>query len=159
MMQITNLLRVHKNLIKFNFRLSGKNIANNNPSSTSSTLNISDKKGKFFIKKINHLSYDFNKIKCNEITDEDYKNLLDKKENYLEESERISKNIQDINKSFLSKYTKSMSNFKKNINKLNEIKIINNGLQTEIKKLQDLMIQIQEEAKKIKENEVSLKDK
>ena len=77
----------------------------------------------------------------------------------MEESERISKNIQDINKSFLSKYTKSMSNFKKNINKLNEIKIINNGLQTEIKKLQDLMIQIQEEAKKIKENEVSLKDK
>ena len=156
---IDNQSRVHKNLIKFNFRLSGKNIANNNPSSTSSTLNISDKKGKFFIKKINHLSYDFNKIKCNEITDEDYKNLLDKKENYLEESERISKNIQDINKSFLSKYTKSMSNFKKNINKLNEIKIINNGLQTEIKKLQDLMIQIQEEAKKIKENEVSLKDK
>ena len=85
--------------------------------------------------------------------------MLDKKENYLEESERISKNIQDINKSFLSKYTKAMSNFKKNINKLNEIKIINNGLQTEIKKLQDLMIQIQEEAKKIKENEVSLKDK
>ena len=113
----------------------------------------------FFKKKINFLPYDFNKINCNDISDEDYKNLLDKKENYMEESERISKNIQDINKSFLSKYSKIVNNLKKNINKLNEIKVINTGLQIEIKKLQDLMSQIQGENKKNKENEGSLKDK
>ena len=77
----------------------------------------------------------------------------------MEESERISKNIQDINKSFLSKYSKIVNNLKKNINKLNEIKVINTGLQIEIKKLQDLMSQIQGENKKNKENERSLKDK
>ena len=147
----------HKNFKKINFRFRNKNMLNNH---TSSTLNIPEQKGKmFFKKKINFLPYDFNKINCNDISDEDYKNLLDKKENYMEESERISKNIQDINKSFLSKYSKIVNNLKKNINKLNEIKVINTGLQIEIKKLLDLMSQIQGENKKNKENEGSLKDK
>ena len=141
----------HKNFKKINFRFRNKNMLNNH---TSSTLNIPEQKGKmFFKKKINFLPYDFNKINCNDISDEDYKNLLDKKENYMEESERISKNIQDINKSFLSKYSKIVNNLKKNINKLNEIKVINTGLLIEIKKLQDLMSQIQGENKKNKENE------
>ena len=70
----------------------------------------------------------------------------------MEESERSSKNIKDINKIFFTKYNKVVNNLKKNINKLNEIKVINNGLQTEIKKLQDLMSEMQNENKKILEN-------
>ena len=80
--------------------------------------------------------------------DEIYHNLLNKKENYKEESERISQNIKELNKAFLIKYNKVLINLKQNIDKLNDIKIINNGLQTEIKKLQDLMSEIQDESKK-----------
>ena len=81
------------------------------------------------------------------MNDEIYYNLLNKKENYKEESERISQNIKELNKAFLIKYNKVLINLKQNIDKLNDIKIINNGLQTEIKKLQDLMSEIQDESK------------
>ena len=97
---------------------------------------------------------DLNNIKYNEISDEDYHNLLNKKENFMEESERISENIKEINKNFLSKYNKIVTNMKNNINKLKDIKIINRGLHDEIKKLQDLMSMIKDkkESKKIEDN-------
>ena len=140
------------NLKHINQIYSIKNINNNN-SNSSSTLNMVERKENYFIKKnINSFSCDLNKIKFKEIDDEIYHNLLNKKENYMEESERISKNIKDINKIFFTKYNKVVNNLKKNINKLNEIKVINNGLQTEIKKLQDLMSEMQNENKKILEN-------
>jgi hypothetical protein len=116
---------------------------------TSSTLNTVEKREKLFLKKnINCFSFDFSKLKYKDMDDEIYHNLLNKKDNYKEESERISQNIKDINKTFLIKYNKILNNLKQNINKLNDIKIINNGLQTEIKKLQELMNEIQDERKK-----------
>ena len=116
---------------------------------TSSTLNTVEKREKLFLKKnVNCFSFDFRKIKYKDMDDEIYHNLLNKKENYKEESERISQNIKEINKAFVIKYNKILNSLKQNINKLNDIKIINNGLQTEIKKLQDLMNEIQDESKK-----------
>jgi len=116
---------------------------------TSSTLNTVEKREKLFQKKnINCFSFDFSKLKYKDMDDEIYHNLLNKKDNYKEESERISQNIKELNKAFLIKYNKVLINLKQNIDKLNDIKIINNGLQTEIKKLQDLMSEIQDESKK-----------
>ena len=73
----------------------------------------------------------------------------------MEVNDRISNNIKETNKAFENKYNKISNNLKKNINKLNEIKIINRGLQTEIKQLQDLMIAIKEENKKNSGNKES----
>ena len=74
----------------------------------------------------------------------------------MEESDRLSKNIKETNKIFIVKYNKIVNNLKKNVNKLNEIKIINTGVENEIKKLQDLMKRINEENKKAIDNNKSL---
>ena len=77
----------------------------NNISNNITTLNTADKNRKFYTKKSNNcFSYDFSKINFKETDDETYHNLLNKKENYMEESYRISNNIKETNKAFKNKY-------------------------------------------------------
>lgn len=146
---LNNIKTNIKNLNRFLFH---EKIINNNSIITSSTVNSAHREKNLLKKNINSFSYDFNKIKFKEMNDEIYHSLLNKKENYIEESERISRNIKEINKTFFSKYNQIVNNLKKNIDKLNEIKIINKGLQAEIKKLKDLKSEMQTEDKKIIEN-------
>ena len=100
----------------------------------------------------NCLSYNLSKIKFMETDDEAYQILLNKKENYMEESERITKNITQAHRIFVFKNNKMMKNLKANMNELNEIKNTNKELQNQITKLQDLILKLKTENKKILEN-------
>jgi len=145
-----NLSNYNPNLKRISLLHSNKSTMDNN--NYQNTLTGNNEQKIIQKKNINCFSYDFTKIKFKEIDDEVYHNLLNRKENYMEESERISKNIKETNKAFIFKYNKIVNNLKKNINKLNEIKIINTGVKNEIKKLQDLMKRIKEESKKSVDN-------
>ena len=105
----------------------------------------------------NCFSNELSKIKFIETDDEAYHNLLNKKENYLEESERISKNINLAHRTFVFKNTKMLHHLQLNIKELNDIKIANNELQEEIKELQDLMHKLKAENKKNMENGLGTK--
>ena len=80
-----------------------------------------------------------------------YQKLLNRKNNFLKEKERIDFNMKEIQKIFSSKYNKINNCLKENLNKLNDIKINNKNLQEEINKLQQLVKEIQT---KNKQNEI-----
>ena len=77
-----------KNLFLFN-----KNTTNEISTNSSISMN-------------NCLSYNLSKIKFMETDDEAYQILLNKKENYMEESERITKNITQAHRIFVLKIIK-----------------------------------------------------
>ena len=145
-----NLSNYNPNLKRISLLYSNKSTIDNN--NYENTLTGNNEQKIIPKKNVNCFSCDFTKLRFKETDDEAYHNLLNRKENYMEESDRLSKNIKETNRAFIVKYNKIVNNLKKNINKLNEIKIINTGVQNEIKKLQDLMKRIKEENKKSIDN-------
>ena len=129
----------NSNINKKNLFLFNKNTTNEISTNSSISMN-------------NCLSYNLSKIKFLETDDEAYQILLNKKENYMEESERITKNITQAHRIFVFKNNKMMKNLKANMNELNEIKNTNKELQNQITKLQDLILKLKTENKKILEN-------
>ena len=105
----------------------------------------------------NCLSNELSKIKFIDTDDNAYQVLLNKKENYLEESERLSKNINQAHRTFAFKNTKMLHHLQINIKELNDIKIANNELQEEIKKLQEIIKKLKADNKKNMENGLSVK--
>ena len=104
----------------------------------------------------NCLSNDLSKIKFIDTDDNAYQVLLNKKENYLEKSERLSKNINQAHRTFAFKNTKMLHHLQINIKELNDIKIANNELQEEIKKLQEIIKKLKADNKKNMENGLSV---
>ena len=100
-------------------------------------------KEKLKINNYNALSMDFSNINYNQIDEEIYKKLQDKKKYFLDESERIDNNIKEIKKVFFNKNNKITNNLKSNIIKLNDIKIVNMKIEDEINKLRNLLKEIE----------------
>lgn len=159
-----NSSNFNNNLKQINDLLSSDNNINNNKvKNRYNNINNLDNKGSFSnedIKRIKEklkfrgyhtLSMDLSCINYNLADEEMYRKLKDKKKYFLDESERIDFNIKEIKKTFLTKNIKVTNTLKSNINKLNDIKIINMKIQEEINKLRDLMKEI--EGKSIKNNE------
>ena len=86
---------------------------------------------------------DFSNISYNQVDEEIYKKLQDKKKYFLDESERIDNNIKEIKKVFFTKNNKITNTLKSNITKLNDIKIVNMKIEEEINKLRNLMQEIE----------------
>ena len=141
----SDLNNLNSNLNKKNLNLRNKFSINNISTNISVTMNN------------NCLSYEQSKIKFKETDDEAYRNLLNKKENYMEESERVSKNIKQAQRTFVFKNTKMLHHLQINIKELNDIKNENKGHQEEIKKLQELIQKLKAENKKIMENGMPVK--
>ena len=100
-------------------------------------------KEKLKINNSNSLSMDFSNISYNQVDEEIYKKLQDKKKYFLDESERIDNNIKEIKKVFFTKNNKITNTLKSNITKLNDIKIVNMKIEEEINKLRNLMQEIE----------------
>ena len=141
----SDLNNLNSNLNKKNLNLRNKFSINNISTNISVTMNN------------NCLSYEQSKIKFKETDDEAYRNLLNKKENYMEESERVSKNIKQAQRTYVFKNTKMLHHLQINIKELNDIKNENKGHQEEIKKLQELIQKLKAENKKIMENGMPVK--
>ena len=155
----SNLKQINDLISENNKEFENKNDNNNNinklkklniNNSNKSLIYHDDKrrmKDKIKLKNINSFSLDFSHINYNKIDDEIYHKLLDRKKSFLAEKERISFNIKESQKTFSSKYNKVNICLKNNVVKLSNIKILNNNLQEEINKLQQLLKDIQNKNK------------
>ena len=142
--------RLNSDLNNYNTNLNKKNLYFHNKFKTNEISTNSS------ITMNNCLSNDLMKIKYIDTDDQAYHYLLNKRENYLEESERISKNINQANRNFSFKNKKMLHHLQINIKELNDIKIANNELKKEINKLQDLIQKLRIENKKKMENGICI---
>ena len=90
----------------------------------------------------NILSKDYN-----EINDSDYRELLTKKEQYLDTNMRLEKNIIEIKKAKNAKYSNVLQVIKENANNLENLKKQNNLMEKEINNLYNLFQLTVEQAK------------
>ena len=108
------------------------------------------KKIKLKPNKITHMSLDFsekkkniininnlNNLDYNKINDDDYWKLLNKKQNYVIEKERIEVIIKEMQKSFKNKYNKLLNDINENNSMLNEMKNENTQLKEEVEILKN----------------------
>ena len=142
--------RLNSDLNNYNTNLNKKNLYFHNKFKTNEISTNSS------ITMNNCLSNDLMKIKYIDTDDQAYHNLLSKRENYLEESERLSKNINQAHRNFSFKNKKMLHHLQINIKELNDIKIANNELKKEINKLQDLIQKFKVENKKKMENGICI---
>lgn len=167
---ITDKIHLNSNFNNFNSNLNEINelISENNSENKKNNLlnrynhiikkpSLSNINNKINIKNFNSFSMDLNNINYNQVDDEIYLKLQNKKKFYLDENERIDFNIKEIKKTFSTKYNNVTNGLKINIVKLNDIKNLNTNIQEEINKLQLLLKEIEndnkiknEETKKMK---------
>ena len=83
----------------------------------------------------------------NEITNEDYRELLNKKDQYLQQNLRLEKNIEDIQKTKNKKLSNVLRVIEDNYNNLENIKDRNDLLKKEIQNLSNVQILRFEQAK------------
>ena len=83
----------------------------------------------------------------NEISDSEYRELLNKKEQYLESNLRLEKNINDIKKTKNKKISNILRVVKENENNLENIKKQNNLIEKEINNLYNVFLLTVEQAK------------
>ena len=95
-----------------------------------------------------------------ETTEKDFRELLDKKKQYLETNTRLEKNINEIRRTKKSKLLNVYSTVQQNIKKLEELKEQNNLLENEIMGLQKLfLLTIDKEQLKMEINQKNKKNK
>ena len=157
-----NLNNFNYNLNQINDLISSENIMNKNEMNKNIFINRYTKlnnlynksfsnsdiiklKDQLKFKNYNIFSMDLSNINYDEVDEEIYQKLQDKKKYILEENERMDFNIKEINKTFASKYNKVNNCLKNNIAKLNDIKIVNSNIQEEINQLQQLLKEIKNE--------------
>ena len=157
-----NLNNFNYNLNQINDLISSENIMNKNEMNKNIFINRYTKlnnlynksfsnsdiiklKDQLKFKNYNIFSMDLSNINYDEVDEEIYQKLQDKKRYILEENERMDFNIKEINKTFASKYNKVNNCLKNNIAKLNDIKIVNSNIQEEINQLQQLLKEIKNE--------------
>ena len=123
------------------------NTDNNNNSIKNNKINKNDNM-KNNNEKLSKLSEDKNFI--NEITDIEYRELINKKDGYLETNTRLEKNIKDFLKTENSKISKISESLKQKGKQLNIIKEKNELIQNEINNLENIY-QLSLEKEKIRE--------
>ena len=123
------------------------NTDNNNNSIKNNKINKNDNM-KNNNEKLSKLSEDKNFI--NEITDIEYRELINKKDEYLETNTRLEKNIKDFLKTENSKISKISESLKQKGKQLNIIKEKNELIQNEINNLENIY-QLSLEKEKIRE--------
>ena len=95
-----------------------------------------------------------------ETTDNEYRELVEKKSQYLETNLRLEKNIQEIKKTKKSKVNNVYNTVQKNKKNLNDLKEQNNLLENEIMRLQNLfLLTIDKEKLKMEIKEKNKKNK
>jgi len=136
---------MNKNEMNKNIFINRYTKLNNLYNKSFSNSDIIKLKDQLKFKNYNIFSMDLSNINYDEVDEEIYQKLQDKKKYILEENERMDFNIKEINKTFASKYNKVNNCLKKNIAKLNDIKIVNSNIQEEINQLQQLLKEIKNE--------------
>jgi len=136
---------MNKNEMNKNIFINRYKKLNNLYNKSFSNSDIIKLKDQLKFKNYNIFSLDLSNINYDEVDEEIYQKLQDKKRYILEENERMDFNIKEINKTFASKYNKVNNCLKNNIAKLNDIKIVNSNIQEEINQLQQLLKEIKNE--------------
>ena len=143
---MSNSKSLHKGVFaKFNYLKKGKPL-----SSSLNKIKINNYKLPNEELKINQVKENIEDIDSNndiiiqkdfdETTDEDYRQLLEKKSQYLETNVRLEKNIKEIKKTKKSKYLNIYLTVQQNNKRLDELREQNNLLENEIMGLQKLFL-------------------
>ena len=130
----------NKNIYKIFSILNNKNIQNSNQLNKNENLKNENEK-------LSKLTEDEEILK--DISDIEYRELINKKQEYLETNLRLEKNIKDFLKTENSKITKVAKSIKEKASQLQKNKKKNELIQNEIKELEDIY-QLSLEKEKIK---------